>query len=105
LEQHPVGPLLARAHQVVQLVAQPGEGHRDPLEDQPEQREHPVAVLEQRKEQPGEQLEQLVPEEGLRAERLVLRVHNSLSNNKWGFSSSRSARFRRSLPCCWRLSK
>jgi hypothetical protein len=105
LEQHPVGPLLARAHQVVQLVAQPGEGQRDRLGDQPEQREHPVAVLEQRKEQPGERLEQAVLEEGLRVERLVPLVHNLLSNNKWGFSSSRSARFRGSLPCCWLLSK
>jgi hypothetical protein len=90
LEQPPVGPLLARAHQLVQLVAQLGEGHRDRLGDQPERREQPVPVLEPRKDQQEEQP----------AERLVLRVHKSPSNNKWGFSNSRSARFRRSLPCC-----
>jgi hypothetical protein len=54
LEQHPVGPLLARAHQVVQLVAQLEEGHRDRLGDQPERREQPVPVLEPRKDQQEE---------------------------------------------------
>ena len=50
LGQHPVGPLLAWAHQVAQL----GEVHRDRLGDQPERREQPVPVLEQCKDQQEE---------------------------------------------------
>jgi hypothetical protein len=95
LEQPPVGPLLARAHQLVQLVAQLGEGHQDWLGDQPERREQPVPVLEPRKDQQEEQP----------AEPLVRLVHKPPSNNKWAFFNSRSARSRRSLPCCRLLSR
>jgi hypothetical protein len=85
-----VGLVPPSAHQVVQLGGQPAQqGQRE-------------EQLERRKEQQGERPE---PVEEQLAERLVLRVHKPPSSNKWDFSNSRSARFRRRSPCCKLLSR